>query len=51
MYDDYDDTYCDECADYGCPGHVACASCDDDICDECSGCSCEDSYCDGLHRD
>ncbi|MFD5564979.1 hypothetical protein [Kitasatospora griseola] len=42
--------YCDECADENCPGHELCEDCSDDICAECGGCSCEDSPCDGLHR-
>ncbi|MFK0178202.1 hypothetical protein ACIQVR_19710 [Streptomyces xanthochromogenes] len=41
------ETYCDECADYGCPGHELCEACDGDICDECGGCDCPDSECPG----
>ena len=43
----YDEQYCDECGDYGCPGHFLCDECSGDICNECSGCDCPDSYCPG----
>ncbi|MFI5616711.1 hypothetical protein [Streptomyces sp. NPDC051567] len=39
-------TYCDECADYDCPGHSLCEDCDGDICTECGGCP--DNPCPGY---
>ncbi|MFE3645110.1 hypothetical protein ACFXOM_29735 [Streptomyces sp. NPDC059169] len=35
-----DETYCDDCADYGCPGHELCDQCSGDICNERGGCDC-----------
>lgn len=43
-----DEIYCDDCGDYGCPGHELCNECDGDICNECGGCSCPDSPCPGY---
>ncbi|WP_199924488.1 hypothetical protein [Streptomyces sp. WM6386] len=45
MFDD--EQYCDDCADYGCPGHRLCDECSDDVCNECGGCDCPDTYCPG----
>ncbi|MGG2465618.1 hypothetical protein ACO0M4_38640 [Streptomyces sp. RGM 3693] len=42
------DEYCDECADYGCPGHELCDRCDGDICNECQGCDCPENTCPGY---
>ncbi|MFI5803080.1 hypothetical protein [Streptomyces sp. NPDC051561] len=42
--DEDEETYCDECAAYGCPGHEVCELCDGD---ECDGCDCPDSTCPG----
>jgi hypothetical protein len=39
----FDDEYCDECGDYGCPGHFLCDECSGDICNECNGCDCPGS--------
>lgn len=41
--------YCDDCADFGCPGHYLCDECSEDICNECGGCACPDSYCPDAH--
>lgn len=46
MFDE--EQYCDDCADYGCPGHDMCDECGGDICNECGGCDCPDSYCTGY---
>ncbi|MEU0390011.1 hypothetical protein [Streptomyces chartreusis] len=46
MFDD--EQYCDDCADYGCPGHQMCDECSGDICNECGGCDCPDSPCPGY---
>ncbi|MEU8958589.1 hypothetical protein AB0C93_30315 [Streptomyces sp. NPDC048518] len=43
-----DETYCDECADYGCGGHEMCDECTGDICNECGGCDCPVSACPGY---
>ncbi|WP_164737840.1 hypothetical protein [Streptomyces luteoverticillatus] len=42
------DLYCDECADYDCPGHEQCDDCSSDICNVCDGCYCPDSPCPGY---
>ncbi|MFJ9416231.1 hypothetical protein ACIRPT_18905 [Streptomyces sp. NPDC101227] len=42
------DNYCDECADYGCPGHQVCDECTGDICNECQGCDCPEAPCPGY---
>ncbi|GGK65705.1 hypothetical protein [Streptomyces flaveus] len=47
MFDE-DEQYCDECADYGCPGHEMCDECSGDICNECGGCDCPESICPGY---
>jgi hypothetical protein len=43
-----EETYCDECADYGCPGHDMCEDCGGDTCNECGGCDCPDAPCPGY---
>ncbi|MFF8995753.1 hypothetical protein ACF09H_38645 [Streptomyces sp. NPDC014983] len=43
-----DEIYCDDCADYGCPGHEMCEECSGDICNECGGCDCPDNQCPGY---
>ncbi|MFD7765671.1 hypothetical protein [Streptomyces sp. NPDC059787] len=42
--------YCDDCADYGCPGHWSCDQCQDDICNDCNGCACPQTPCPGNHH-
>ncbi|MER7511554.1 hypothetical protein ABTX82_24835 [Streptomyces lavendulae] len=43
-----DDTYCDECCQYRCPGHRWCDGCGTDLCSECQGCDCPGYECPGA---
>ncbi|WP_198939629.1 hypothetical protein [Streptomyces sp. MJM1172] len=43
-----DDSYCDECCQYNCPGHHWCDDCDAEECQECQGCDCPGYECPGA---